>query len=123
MKKIGKKQKSILQDQSEKQCYLCMVLHEDYGYKQVENHHIYFGNSNRKNSEFYGFKANLCLMHHRIGKEAVHNNRETDLILKRACQEEFEKTHTRQEFVKIIGKSYLGGDFEHTMFSARKRNF
>lgn len=62
-------------------------------------------------------------MHHRIGKEAVHNNRETDLILKRACQEEFEKNHTRQEFVKIIGKSYLGGDFEHTMFSARKQNF
>ena len=69
MKKTGKKQKSILQDQSEKQCYLCMVLHGDNGYKQVEDHHIYFGNSNRKNSEFYGFKANLCLMHHRIGKE------------------------------------------------------
>lgn len=86
MKKTGKKQKSILQDQSEKQCYLCMVLHEDYGYKQVEDHHIYFGSSNRKNSEFYGFKANLCLMHHRIGKEAVHNNRETDLLLKRMCQ-------------------------------------
>ena len=123
MRKTGKKQKSILQDQSEKQCYLCMVLHGDYGYKQVEDHHIYFGSSNRKNSEFYGFKANLCLMHHRIGKEAVHNNRETDMTLKRICQEEFEKNHTRQEFVKIIGKSYLGGDFEHTMFSARKRNF
>lgn len=112
MKRTGKKQKSILQNQGEKQCYLCMVLNGDYGYKQVEDHHIYFGSSNRKNSEFYGLKVNLCLAHHRTGKEAVHNNREIDLFLKQICQEEFEKTHTRQEFVRIIGKSYLDGEFE-----------
>ena len=53
-------------------------------------------------------------MHHRIGKDAVHNNRETDLMLKRICQEEFEKTHTREEFVRIIGKSYLDGEFERS---------
>lgn len=41
MRRTGKKQKSILQDQSERQCYLCMVLHGDYGYKQVEDHHIF----------------------------------------------------------------------------------
>ena len=71
---------------------------------------IFFGTANRKNSEIHGFKVNLCLGHHRGSNEAVHNNRETDLLLKKMCQEEYEKTHTRQEFVQIIGKSYLGGD-------------
>ena len=50
MKKRVKKQKSILQDQSRKQCYLCMLLEGDYREKMVEDHHIYFG-SNRRNSE------------------------------------------------------------------------
>lgn len=107
-----KKQKSILQDQSEKQCYLCMMLYGDYSWKYVEDHHIYHGSSNRKNSELYGFKVNLCIWHHREGKEAVHNNHENDLLLQQTCQEEFEKTHTRQEFYKIIGKSFLDGEFE-----------
>ena len=49
-----------------------------------------------------------------MGPEAVHNNREMDLRLKEMCQEEYEKTHTRQEFVQIIGKSYLGGEFLRT---------
>ena len=105
-----KKQKSILQDQSCKQCYLCVLLNGDYSYKIVEDHHIYHG-PNRKNSELQGFKVNLCIFHHREGKEAVHRNRENDLILKKICQREYEKTHTRQEFVRIIGKSYTGGDF------------
>lgn len=111
MKKRAKKQKSILQDQSCKQCYLCMLLEEDYREKQVEDHHIYFG-PNRKNSETHGFKVNLCIWHHREGKEAVHNNRGNDLILKKICQREYERTHSRQEFVRIIGKSYIGGGFE-----------
>ena len=50
-------------------------------------------------------------MHHRIGKEAVHNNRETDLILKRICQEEFENNDTRQEFVEIIKKFLFRWEF------------
>lgn len=105
-----KKQKSILQDQSKKQCYLCMLLEGDYREKQVEDHHIFFG-PNRKNSETYGFKVNLCIPHHREGKEAVHQNRDNDLLLKKICQQEYEKTHAREEFVRIIGRSYAGGGF------------
>ena len=111
MKKRVKKQKSILQNQENKQCYLCMLQEGNYAYQTVEDHHIFFG-SNRRNSELYGFKVNLCIRHHRTGKEAVHLNRENDLILKKICQREYERTHTRQEFVQIIGKSYLGGGFE-----------
>lgn len=34
-------------------------------------------------------------------------NKEMDLELKRVYQKEYEKTHTREEFIKLIGKSYL----------------
>lgn len=105
-----KKQKSILQEQKNKQCYLCMLLCGDYSYKRVEDHHIYHG-PNRRNSELYGFKVNLCIPHHREGKDAVHRNHEKDLILKKMCQREYEKDHTREDFVRIIGRSYIGGDF------------
>ena len=89
MKKREKKQKSILQNQENKQCYLCMLQEGNYAYQTVEDHHIFFG-PNRRNSELYGFKVNLCIRHHRTGKEAVHLNRENDLILKKMCQREYE---------------------------------
>jgi hypothetical protein len=34
-------------------------------------------------------------------------NRQNDLILKRAAQSDFEKEHTREEFISIFGRSYL----------------
>ena len=49
----------------------------------------------------------LCAEHHNMGKYCVHNNKEMDLELKRACQEAYEKNHTREEFVQLIGKNYL----------------
>lgn len=42
-----------------------------------------------------------------MSNEGVHFNRELDLKLKRECQEKFEETHSREEFMKIIGKNYL----------------
>ena len=42
-----------------------------------------------------------------VSARSVHNDREMDLILKRRYQEEYEKNHTREEFIKLIGKSYL----------------
>jgi len=41
--------KSILQE--EKRCYICGL------YSPVEEHHIYFGNPNRRISEENGFKV------------------------------------------------------------------
>ena len=46
MKKRVKKQKSILQNQENKQCYLCMLLYGDDSIKQVEDHHIFYGTAN-----------------------------------------------------------------------------
>ena len=37
----------------------------------------------------------------------VHNDAKLDLEIKQMAQREFEKTHTREEFMKIFGKNYL----------------
>lgn len=91
--------RSILQG-GRKQCYFC---HSPY----CEYHHIYFGTALRKISDKHHFTAWLCPMHHTGSLDSVHRNREMDLELKQACQKKFEETHTREEFMKIIGKNYL----------------
>ena len=85
--------------QNERTCLIC-------GSSYTEVHHIFFGTSNRKVSDKNGFIAFLCPEHHR-GNISPHHDRETDLRLKELCQREYEKTHTRQEFIELIGKSYL----------------
>lgn len=87
-------------------CYLCRLLEGDDRKKNTEAHHIYFG-PNRSRSEEYGFVTRLCPEHHRTGPAAVHKNAEVCRILQRECQKEFEKTHSREEFIKIIGRNYL----------------
>lgn len=74
----------------------------------LHKHHVFFGVKNRKISEQNGFTVKLCLLDHE-GTDGVHgkNGHELDLQLKRACQEEYEKTHTRAEFIGLIGKSYI----------------
>lgn len=73
----------------------------------LEEHHIFFGNPRRKISEKNGFKVNLCPYCHRIDGVSPHKNRNNDLMLKRLCQREFEKTHSREEFIKLVGRNYL----------------
>ena len=90
---------SILQ--SEKECYFC---HTTFN---LHCHHVFGGTANRKISEENGFKVWLCNEHHNTSNNSVHFNREMDLELKRLYQEEYEKSHTRSEFITLIGKSYL----------------
>ena len=91
--------KSIIQ-QSEC-CYFCG------SHGPLETHHIFFGNPGRKISEQQGFKVRLCPECHRTGKKSPHRDRDTDLMLKRICQRAFEVTHSREEFIKLIGRNYL----------------
>ena len=90
--------KSILQN--EKVCYVTgspLDLHE---------HHIFMG-PNRKISEKYGFKVWLRADWHNMSDYGVHFNSELDLHLKQECQRKFEETHTREEFIALIGQSFL----------------
>lgn len=74
----------------------------------LQTHHIYFG-GNRQVSDDNGFTVYLWWDRHIAGSpfKTPHNDRDTDLYLKRLCQEKFEETHTREEFIELIGKSYL----------------
>ena len=91
--------KSIIQDKRE--CLVC-------GSWNVEEHHIFFGHAKRKLSEDYGLKVWLCPSHHR-GTNGVHgkNGHKLDSELKQLGQKAFEWEHTREEFMKLMGRNYL----------------
>ena len=86
---------------NERRCFFCgetMNLHR---------HHIYGGTANRKISEKHGCWVYLCAKHHNMSNQSVHNDREMDLALKQICQKKMEKEITRDEFIRIFGKSFL----------------
>lgn len=65
---------------------------------KLDPHEIY-GGSNRKRSIQNGFVILLC--------RKCHEDEKILQELKKKTQKEYEKTHTREEFIQIIGKSYL----------------
>lgn len=87
--------------QTERVCYICRTRHP------LHKHHVYFGRGNRDVSEKKGFVVYLCASHHNLGDNCVHKNRSMDLMIKRDFQRKYEETHTREEFMKLIGKNYL----------------
>ena len=91
--------KSIIQ--TEKVCYLCGKT------VNLERHHIFGGVANRKISEQLGLCVYLCHDCH-TGKDGAQYNKFTNLRLKQDAQRAFEKTHTRDEWMKWIGKNYIG---------------
>lgn len=106
-KKKRKKHPPSILHKKDGTCYLCMKLYENYAvYRTVHEHHVYPG-KNRRISEENGFKVYLCFYHHEYSKAAVHENNELLRMIQKDCQREFEKTHTRQQFRALIGKSYL----------------
>lgn len=90
---------SILQDK--KECYITKSTAE------LHKHHIYFGNPLRAVSEANGFWVWLSPALHNMSSSGVHFNREFDLRLKRECQRKYEETHTREEFLRLVGRNYL----------------
>lgn len=88
--KLEKERYSILTNNLEI-CYICKTKKEDL-------HEIY-GGRNRKISIKNGFVVPLC--------RKCHQNNEILQKLQRELQKKYEKTHTREEFIKLIGKNYL----------------
>lgn len=91
---------SILQPGA-KECYITGST------SGLHKHHIYFGNPLRRISEENGFWVWLRADWHNMADYGVHFNKELNLKLKRECQEKFEETHSREEFMRLIGKNYL----------------
>ena len=92
--------KSILQ--SEKECYITGSTYN------LHKHHIYAG-GRRQISEREGFWVYLRGDLHNQSNIGVHgkDGHQLDLALKRACQRAYEETHSREEFMALIGKNYL----------------
>ena len=82
----------------------CLVCGDTVG---LHLHHVYGGYANRKISDKLGFVVWLCGKHHNLSNDGVHFNKDLDLMIKKACQREYEKTHTRDEFMNYIGRNYL----------------
>lgn len=66
--------------------------------QKLDPHEVY-GGSNRKRSIKNKFIKLLC--------RKCHSSEEIKNKLKKDVQKEYEKNHTRDEFINIIGKSYL----------------
>lgn len=95
--------KSII-DGDEKICYVCGST------RNVEVHHIFFGNPLRDKSETNGLKVHLCYMHHRDSRHGVHFDKELDLKLKKIGQKAYEDKHqpnAREKFMREFWKNYL----------------
>ena len=90
---------SVIQE-DRRQCYMCGAV------VGLEEHHI-FPASNRKKSEKMGYKVMLCHYCHNEPPFGVHHNRENMDRLKRIAQKHYEKTGTREEFIKDFGRNYL----------------
>lgn len=73
-------------------CYYC-------GNSRTIDIHEVYGGSNRQRSMKYGLCVPLC--------RSCHSNVNIISDLRKHCQKEYEKTHSRDEFIKLIGKSYL----------------
>lgn len=71
--------------------------------KRLDPHEI-FGGSNRKRSIKNKFVKLICPKCH--SNEAIINQLRID------TQKEYMKTHTEEEFIKLIGKSYLRRNFK-----------
>lgn len=99
--------KSIIQEKKE-----CLIT--GYAGGGLQKHHI-FGAANRDNSEKYGLWVWLRYDRHIADSPYAtpHNDRSTDLWLKRMGQRAFEQVHgSRDEFIRIFGRNYLGEENE-----------
>ena len=77
-------------------CYICG------SYQGIQVHHMLHG-SMRAKADKYGLTCPLCYMCHTL----LHDHGYKDKELQQEAQRIFEKDHTREEFIKEFGKSFL----------------
>ncbi len=92
--KKEKNRKSILTNDLN-HCIIC-------GAKKDHLHEVFSG-AYRTHSINENMVLPLCVFHH----TQIHKDIELSLFWKRLCQQKFEESRTRDEFIKIFGRSYL----------------
>lgn len=73
----------------------------------LHKHHIFYGNGKRELSEKYGLYIWLRPDYHNMSDYGIHFNPGFDLDVKQYAQVKFEEAHSRKEFIKLFGRSYL----------------
>lgn len=77
--------------------------------RKLDRHEVFYG-AYRKKSKALGLWVEVChIEHHIFGPDAVHNNRERDLVLKRQAQRKAMEVFewTIDEFITRFGRNYL----------------
>lgn len=74
-------------------CYYCRRYSDN-----LDKHEVY-GGSNRIRSIKNGLVVPLC--------RECHSNEKIITSLRIKCQKIYEKEHSREEFIKLIGKNYI----------------
>lgn len=103
---MSRRGKSILQPHMTKRNRKCFITGRT---DNIQCHHIW-GGANRKVSDRMGFWVYLTQdLHNGSDPGAVHNNPNQgyDLMLKQLCQRKYEEENTRENFIALIGKSWL----------------
>ena len=91
-----KRRKRSLQESADCNCHICGIS------QGIQMHHMLHG-SMRANADKYGLVVPLCYQCHML----LHDTGFFDKELQREAQRIFERDHTREEFIKTFGKSYL----------------
>ena len=81
----------------------CLVCHATAG---LHRHHVFYG-PRREASERNGLTVRLCGRHHNLSAQGVHFDHGLDMEIKALGQRAFEEGHSREEFVRLMGRSYL----------------
>lgn len=81
-------------------CYLC-------GGPKECIHHIIYGAGRRKIADQNGFIVPLCNRCHNMSDTSVHFNKTIDRDLKAICQSVYEESHSRVEWMMLVGRNYL----------------
>ena len=85
--------------QTEKRCYICARTSG-----KLHIHHCLSGTSDRELSEDYALKIYLCPQCH----SKVHDKHMYETEIKQMAQRKFEEVYgTREDFIRIFGKSFL----------------
>lgn len=104
MGKVRKGSHKISILQGEEKC--CFLTGRTDG---LHKHHIYYGSGKRAISDKYGFWVWLRPEWHNMSEYGVHGKygHELDMMLKSECQKAFEQSHSREEFINLIGRNYI----------------
>lgn len=105
--------KKVIVQKNRGKCFICGAPH-------VEEHHIFFGTSDREISDRYGLVCDLCAYHHREGRESAHKNAVVATALKQFAQACFEEVNGHDAFMDLFKRNYLDDNYCNNYFFKRE---